>query len=183
MVWNLDEQHPLRRLFAGLVEQVFFVDLGLCDPRMTDYLSGLLVEFVHVDHIYRLRDVDGQVIREVSRMEAEAHLGEAVEDKTRASIINRYIGDFTLFWAGVYPESLRPRLAGVDRLSEFVLQGKRSYGIAGELSHEHADPPPALLRRLSEEFEVCVHGLQLVRSGWERLAQQARRDPRSRGSN
>ncbi len=168
MVWSVPDDHPLRRLFAGLVEQVFFSDLGICDPRVTDYVSGLLVEFVHVDHIYRLRNVDGQVIREVSRIEADARLADVAPRAARDCVVHRYIGDFTLFWTGVYPESLRPRLSGSDRMQEFLLQGKRSYEIAGELSDASGDPPAAVLLALSKEFESCVHGLHLVRTGWER---------------
>lgn len=170
MLWRVFDDEQLRRLFSGLTEQVFFSELGVCNPRLTDYLSALLLEFVHVDRIYRLRGVDGSTIREVSRMEAEGFLGQDVDHTTRVRTINRYIGDFTLFWAGVYPENLRARREGADRLSEYLLQGKRSYGIAGELSESGAEPPGEILLQLSQEFETCVHGLQLVRRGWERLA-------------
>lgn len=102
MVSRITSRHPLRRLFRGLVEQVFMAELGVCDTRLTDYLSALLGDFVHVDAIYRLRTVDGEVIREVSRAEAEAYLGPEVDGTCRTRLINRYIGDFTLFWTGVY---------------------------------------------------------------------------------
>lgn len=160
---RLEEGRKLQQLFAGIVEQVFESDLGLCSPRLTDYLAALLAEFVHIDRIYRLRNVDGEVIREVSRMEAEGLLGGDVSGSNRRWLINRYIGDFTLFWTGVYPENLRPRHAGVDRLGEYLLQGKRSYGIASELARPGSQPDAALLRELSLEFEACVHGLQRVR--------------------
>jgi hypothetical protein len=169
MVSKISPGHPLRRLFGGLVEQVFMTEMGICDTRLTDYLSAMLGDFVHVDAIFRLQTVDGEVIREVSRAEAEAYLGPEIDGTLRRRLINQYIGDLTLFWAGVYPESLRPRTAGVDRLGEYVLQGRRSYGIASELSGEQAEPPAALLRKLSDEFESCVHGLQLVRAGWQQL--------------
>jgi len=169
MVAKIPKGHPLRVLFAGLVEQVFMAELGICDVRLTDYLGELLADFVHMDAIYRFRTVDGEVIRDVSRAELEAHLGPDVSGKARARIIHRHIGDFTLFWAGVYPESLSARRCGVSRLHEYLLQGRRSYGIASELSDEHQDPPGGLLRQLSEEIECCAHGLHLVRMGWEQL--------------
>lgn len=165
----LDPGHPLRKLFSGLVEHVFQSELGICNPRLTDYVGDVLVDFVHVDEIYRVRDIDGAWIREFSRIEADAALGPEIAGSARTRLINRYIGDFTLFWAGVYPENLRPRHnAGVDRLLEFLLQGKRSYGIAGELSTPESLPSGEVLLQLSEEFEACVHGLRLVREGWER---------------
>jgi hypothetical protein len=162
--------HPLRRLFAGLVEQVFNVDIGICDPGLTDYLGELLTDFVHVDRIFALRTVTDEVIREVSRMEAEANLGGDMDDTHRRRLINKYIGDFTLFWAGVYPENLRPRRqGGVSRLDAYLVQGKRSYGIASELTGAHEQPPAEVLQRLSRQFEFCVHGLSLVRASWDRL--------------
>jgi hypothetical protein len=171
MDWRISAGHPLARLFQGTVEQVFQSEVGLCDPRLTDYLGGMLLEFVHMDRIYALRTVDGGVIREVSRFEADAYLGEGVSGTVRTRVINRFIGDFTLFWAGVYPEALQPRNAGADRLREFLLQGKRSYGIASELSESDTYPPGDLLRALSIEFEACVHGLNLVRAAWHAHAQ------------
>lgn len=175
MVSKIAKGHPLRRLFGGLVEQVFMTELGICDPRLTDYVGGLLGDFVHVDAIFRLRTVDGTVIREISQAEADAYLGPEVGGTLRRRLINRYIGDFTLFWSGVYPESLRRR-RGVDRLHEYVVQGRRCYGIASELSDEQVEPPAALLRKLSEEFESCVHGLHLVRESWRQVAPTARHD-------
>jgi hypothetical protein len=173
MLPKIPQSHPLRRLFGGLVEQVFMTEMGICDTRLTDYLSALLSEFVHVDAIFRLHTVDGEVIREVSRVEAEAYLGPEVDGTLRARLVNRYIGDFTLFWTGVYPEGLRCRAGRTDRLHEYLLQGRRSYGIASELSTDQAEPPAALLRRLSAEFEACMHGLHLVREGWQQLGASA----------
>jgi hypothetical protein len=167
----MDERgSALRRLFDGLVEQIFMVDLGMCDPALTGYLGDMLADFVHVDRIYRLRTVDHTVIRELSQMEALADLGPDLDETRRRRLINKYIGDFTLFWTGVYPEHLRPRPGVVSRLEAYLLQGKRSYGIASELTREHDRPPAEILHRLSEQFEYCVHGLQLVRAGWEQLS-------------
>ncbi len=162
--------HPLRRLFSGLVEQAFMVEVGLCDPRLTDYLSGLLAEFVHIDQIFRLRTINDEVIRDVARMETDAALGPDISEHDRRRVLNRYIGDFTLFWTGVYPESLRPRRPhGVDRLAAYVAVGKRSYGIASELTGATDEPPAEVLAQLSDQFEYCVHGLHLVRAGWEQI--------------
>src|SRR5262245_28526059 len=111
MMSRISREHPLRKLFGGLVDQVFTAELGICNTRVTDYLGDLLCDFVHMDQIYRLQRLDGEAIREVSRMEAEAIMPMA-ETAGRTRLINRYIGDFTLFWAGVYPEHLRPGRQG-----------------------------------------------------------------------
>ncbi|MFO0839682.1 MAG: hypothetical protein U1D55_14290 [Phycisphaerae bacterium] len=165
---QINGEHPLRRLFRGLIEQVFHVDLGLCDPAVTEYLTELMVDFVHIDRIYRLHDASGDTIRELSRMEADAQLGASIDGSLRTRLINRYIGDFTLFWVGVYPEGLRVCPRAGSRLTEYMLVGKRSYGIASELSDNQASPSGALLKQLSQEFECCVHGLNRVRECWRK---------------
>jgi len=167
MISNIGPDHPLRKLFSGLVEQVFMTEIGICDTRLTDYLSNMLGDFIHIDAIFQLRTVTGDQIREISRAEAEAFLGPEISGTHRTRMINRYIGDFTLFWTGVYPECLRTR--GVDRLREYIVLGRRSYGIAGELSDDRSAPPGNLLLMLSEEFESCAHGLHLVREGWRQI--------------
>ena len=45
----------LRRQFAALTEQTFQVDLGVVDPPLTDYLVELLIRFVRMDGIFRVR--------------------------------------------------------------------------------------------------------------------------------
>jgi len=169
---SIPAHHPLRRLFTGLVEQVFYADMGVCDPRLTEYLSGLLIDFVHIDRIYALRDARGRRIEEVAEMATEAFFGPHVSPSQHKRLVHKHIGDFTLFWTGVYPEGLR-RLRSArrkDHLIDYLQQGKRSYAIASALSAPADSPPPKLLRRLSENFEFCVHGLRLVRKGWERLS-------------
>ncbi len=171
MSLTLGTSEELRKLFGGLVEQVFMVDIGICDTRLTGYLAEMLGKFIHMDRIYRLHDVDDRAIRELARMEAEAVLGADGDETRRRRLIHKHIGDFTLFWSGVYPENLRPRRqGGLDRFATYLLQGKRSYDIAGELTAVKELPPAEVLRELSAQFECCVYGLHLVRAGWEQLS-------------
>ncbi|MFQ6047980.1 MAG: hypothetical protein ACE5K7_01280 [Phycisphaerae bacterium] len=162
--------HPLGRFFRGLVEQTFYVDLGMCDPQLAGYLSGLLTQFVHIDQIFALRNATGRRIEDVAEMVSEAYLGPGVSEAVRRRIVHRHIGDFTLFWTGVYPEGLRRLRAPQrkDHLVDYLQQGKRSYAIASDLTPAEQEPSAQLLRRLSEKFEFCVYGLGLVRKGWER---------------
>jgi hypothetical protein len=77
------------------------------------------------------------------------------------------VGDFTLFWTGVYPEALSKlqRSGSPDHLLDFQRQGKRSYYLASTL--EEGDQAP-ILRRLSDQFELCAFGLSRVRREWEK---------------
>ena len=45
----IGSNHPLRRLFAGMVEHAFCAEVGMCSPRLTSYMADLLVNFTHID--------------------------------------------------------------------------------------------------------------------------------------
>ncbi len=163
--------HPIRRLFAGLTEHTFQAMLGVADPLLVDYLSGLLSRFIHQDEILRLRDARGRRLEEVADMMLEA---EAMppEGRTRREVY-RHIGDFTLFWTGVYPEALR-RMQSIlckDHFIDYCEQGKRSYYIASTFESDPYQEEAPVLRRLSQEFELCAFGLSQVRHEWERFGQ------------
>lgn len=161
--------HPLRRLFAGLTEQTFVEVLGIGDPPLVDYLSILLSRFIHMDAIYRLCNAQGRRLEEVADMMLEAE-SMPPEGRTRREVY-RHIGDFTLFWTGVYPEMLQ-RLRSVLRKDHFIdycEQGKRSYYIASTFKQAPYQDEAPVLRRLSDEFELCAYGLNQVRREWERL--------------
>lgn len=168
---SIREDHPLRRLFKGLVENAFCTEVGLCDPALTDYLIDLLVNFVRLDELYALRDAAGRRLDQVGDMLASLTCGTDGAREEDELLVYRHIGDFALFWSGVYPEHLRHSrgIAFKDRLLDYVQQGKRSYGIASRLADENASPPASLFGRLSSEFEFCCHGLGLVRRGWEQV--------------
>lgn len=172
-MWAPSPDHPLRRLFAGLTEQTFITTLGVADPGLTDYLSLLLTRFIHMDAIYRLSNLQGKRLEEVAEMVIEAEAMPA-EGKTRREI-HRHIGDFTLFWAGVYPEALK-RLRSIlsrDHFIDYCAQGKRSYYIASTFEDDCYREEAPVLRRLSQEFELCAYGLSQVRLHWQRQAGDA----------
>ena len=168
-MWNPPLEHPLRRLFAGLAEHAFFSHLGVADPPLIDYLSGLLTRFVHNDDLYRLRGTSGQPLTELAEMVIEAERLPA-GGRTRRDYY-RHIGDFALFWTGVYPEAVeRMRNRGKDAFFSYTAQGKRGYLLTSRMEEEqHHDAEADLFRRLSEQFEVCAIGLREVRREWEEL--------------
>ena len=167
MLWDPPTDHPLRRMFSGYAEHTFQQNFGLADPPLIDYLSGLLCRFLHSDAIHRLKDGHGRPIEQVAEMVAE--VADLPASPTRREV-HRHIGDFALFYTGVYPEALR-KLKAVDRLDYFIdycSQGKRSYAIAGEFDREPFRAESAVLLRLADEFELCAYGLRQVRAEWER---------------
>ena len=167
-MWSLKPDHPLRRLFAGLTEHTFIDTLGLGDPPLVDYLSELLSRFIHMDDIFRLKSAGGKRLEEVVEMVIEAEALPA-QGRTRREF-HRHVGDFTLFWTGVYPEALQ-RLKSVlskDHFIDYCEQGKRSYYIASTFEEDPYQAEAPVLRRLSQEFEICAYGLTQVRHEWER---------------
>ncbi len=159
------ENHPLKQLFAGLVEHAFHTELGICDPAVADYVSDLLIEFVHVDNIAAAVDVGGRPISEVAEIVGHWEAADELPVRLRNRRVHQRLGDYTLFWTGVFPEGVRRSRGPTwrDRMSEFVVLGKRSYAIASELTRPDEEPPAVLLRRMSDGFETCVHGLGIVR--------------------
>src|SRR5262245_38793801 len=154
MTREVPESHPLHRMFRGLAEHTFLAELGIGDPKLVGYVAGLLARFVPAANPWRLRDARGERLTEVAAMIAEA---EATADDDRRRDCHRHVGDYTLFWTGVYPEAL-PRLRSpdsADRLIDYQQQGKRSYYLAS--TYEGDEAP--VLRRLSVEFELCAFGL------------------------
>ena len=160
----------LRRLFTGLVEQTFQSDLAIADPSLTDYLAELLCRFVRYDALYRIRDAAGRRLNEIADMIMEAECRVA---RPRREVY-RHIGDFTLFWSGVYPEALSKLQSAPtkDHLLDYCQEGKRSYYIASTYDDEPYAKEAPVLRRLSDQFELCGFGLNRVRREWESLADQ-----------
>jgi hypothetical protein len=159
-------QVPLYRFFSGLAEYTFQTRLGVADPPLVEYLATLLCRFIHNDAIYRVRNPAGRRLEEVAEMllEAEARLGESRRE------VHRHIGDFTLFWTGVYPESLRrlQRQSRLDHFLDYCEQGKRAYYIASTIEADDKADENEVLQRLSHEFELCAYGLSELRREWER---------------
>ncbi|MCA9106791.1 MAG: hypothetical protein R3B96_23560 [Pirellulaceae bacterium] len=160
-----ETEHRLTRFFAGVTEYTFESQLGVPDPELIDYVSTLLIRFLRNDQAVP-RSVVGKPLLELPEMVEEAghRLGEAQRK------IHRQIGDFTLFWAGMFPESLRKtnRAGEHDQFSEYCLQGKLSYLAAARIEPSvEPDVPNDLLARLGERFELCAYGLREIRREWE----------------
>ena len=160
-----DRNELLRRFFAGVTEHAFAVRMGVADPPLVDYVAEMLVRFVRNDAMYGMRSPRGERLMQVADMlaEAQARQGSA---RRRA---HRHIGDFTLFWLGVYPEiAKRMRQERADSLIDYRDQGKRNYLLASTLPPAVEEPATdEVLNRLSDNFELCVYGLGEVRRQWE----------------
>lgn len=155
----------LRRLFGSLVERAFLQTLGVYESQVADYLADVLADFAHMQQVYKIKDLQGRTLQEVADMLLHADVRLEATSFNREREVHKHIGDFTLFWAGVYPEAL-PRLQAQtrrDHLLDYVQQGKNSYAIAASHDYGEYRREAPTLRKLSEEFELCLFGLHSVR--------------------
>jgi hypothetical protein len=173
----ISSNHPLRQLFGAIVHQTFANYVGVAAPGVPEYLTNVLVEFTHVDSIYRLRDARGRRLEEVAEMLVEGDVRLSATSFEREREVHKHIGDFALFWTGVYPEMLRYFRAATrrDHLLDYVEQGRASYRIASTFNYGPYEAEAPVLRALAEEFERCMVGLNMVRRELDGL-----RDPQIR---
>ncbi|MFN4033626.1 MAG: hypothetical protein ACK4ME_08440 [Fimbriimonadales bacterium] len=171
----LDRNLSLQQLFGELVERAFALSLRWDDRQVMRYLTNLLTEFAHIDSLYRLRDLRGRPLQEVAEMLYYADIRLGAQSFYQEREVHRHIGDFTLFWTGVYPEAL-PRLRASlrkDHLIDYVKQGKESYRLVSLFDIGEWREEAPMFRRLSENFEVAMQGLHAVRQLWEQMAHES----------
>ncbi|MDA0285538.1 MAG: hypothetical protein O3B86_19515 [Planctomycetota bacterium] len=167
MIPLVTSEDSLRRLFSALTEHTFQVDLGVADPVLTDYLVEMLVRFTRSAEMYRFRDVEGRPLVEVVDMVSEARQRESKPQRE----LHRHIGDYTLFWSGVFPEALHQLQAvdNKDHLIDYEQQGRESYFIASKFKDDPYGEEAPILRRLSQDFDLVRFGLNRIRQDWDRL--------------
>ena len=166
----ISPNHPLRRLFAEQVMRELHAD-----REVTGYVSALLIDFVHVDHLYRIRNSRGKRLEEVGEMLVESNPLLDAASFERERQVRKHIGDYTLFLTGMFPEyvaTLPRRGLRLDGLIDYVKAGKESYRIVGAFDQFEYRREAPLFRRLAEQFEYCVHGLNRVKSNLEGLRQE-----------
>lgn len=168
------EGHPLRLLFGELIRKSFYHDLHLYDHEVAGYLSDLLMEFLRTDRLYKIRNSRGQRLEEVGEMLIESHPLLEADSFGREREVRKHIGDYVLFLTGLFPASLprRRRSVRLDYWVDYVKAGKESYGIVAKFDQfEYRNVAP-LFRRLSENFELYIYGLNRVRDSLRKMESQ-----------
>ena len=166
--------HPLRKLFTELVSRRLYRDAGVCDPAIAEYISALLTDFAHVKNLYRIRNARGRRLEEVGEMLIESNPlleGRSFDHERQ---VRKHVGDYTLFLAGLFPEyvaTLPRRGIRLDSFIDYLRAGKESYRIVSFFDQFEYRREAPLFRRLSEQFETCVYGLNLVKSDLESYQQ------------
>ena len=167
----IPETHPLERLFAELVGQHFALEIGIRNPEVVGYVAHLLTEFCDVEQLTKIRNAAGRPLADVGEMllESDPIYGPAPSfDRERQ--VRKHIGDYSLFFAGMFPKSInrfRLRRQRLESYVEWMKAGKESYYIVSKFEFfEYAKVAP-LFAQLSEKFEDCVYGLNIVKNELE----------------
>src|SRR2546422_8348713 len=153
---DIPRDHPIRLLFQRLTERGMG-QLNLHDPDTIQYVTNLLTEFVQIENMYRIKDESGRRLQHIFDILTQA--GAEISSELRRDYY-KHLGDLTLFNLGLFPESLTygRRTVSPDYYAE---TGRRSYTIVAEM-----DSSPCgtrVYRKLSEQFEQCVVGLNWVK--------------------
>jgi hypothetical protein len=169
----IPEAHPLQQLFQDLVRRHYAEEIGIRDPQIIAYVSHLLAEFCEADQVFKIRNAYERPLDDVGEMllESDPIYGPAPSfDRERQ--VRKHIGDYTLFFAGMFPESInhvRLRRQRLENFVEWIKAGKESYYIVSKFEHfEYAKVAP-LFATLAKNFEGCVYGLNMVKNDLEEM--------------
>jgi hypothetical protein len=159
-------EHPIRDLFAEALHRNLSVRLGLSDEQVETYLTDLLIEFMHRDRIFAIRDAAGRRVESIAAMLAEGDVRLNAQSFEREREVHKHVGDYLLFCGGMFPELLEAEsnVIDIDR------QGRESYFIASTFSHQPYQCEAPLLGKLSAEFPAYRYGLRLVRDSIQKAA-------------
>ena len=165
----LSSDHPIRAFFATALHECLSDELGLGyngAEEVESYLVDMLVRFLHQDGLHAIRDAEGRRIMKISELMAEGDVRLRADSFERERQVHRHIGDFLLFWSGMFPESVEVMASefGLDAMLDPVDQGRTSYRVASTFDHPPYEQEAAIFRHLSDGFEDYRFGLTLVRS-------------------
>ena len=164
----IPESHPLERFFLELVERHYSHDIGLRNPQISNYVANLLTEFCQADQLRKIHDAAERPLDDVGAMllESDPVFGNAPSfDRERQ--VRKHIGDYALFFTGMYPESInkwRLRRNRMESFVDFVKTGKESYYIVSKFDVFECKKVAPLFQQLSAHFEDCVYGLNMVKN-------------------
>jgi hypothetical protein len=166
--------NPLQQFFEELVSRNYSsASVGLSDAEVCGYVANMLCEFCEAEQLFRLHNAAGRPLSDVGEMllEADPVYGECPSfDRERQ--VRKHIGDYTLFFTGLFPESInhyRLRRQRIENFVDIMKAGKESYYIVSKFEFfEYAKVAP-LFARLSREFERCVYGLNMVKNDLQEM--------------
>jgi hypothetical protein len=169
----IEESHPLQQMFQDLVGRHYAEEIGIRDPQIVAYVSHLLAEFCDADQLYKIHNAANRPLADVGEMllESDPIYGPAPSfDRERQ--VRKHIGDYTLFFAGMFPESInhfRLRRHRLENFVDWIKAGKESYYVVSKFEHFEYTKVAPLFAMLAKNFEGCVYGLNMVKNDLEEM--------------
>ncbi len=164
----LSADHPLRKLFRKALD-FGFRENPADKPGVGAYIEEqILCEFIHTDNLCKIKDAAGKPLEDVADLIAEGDVRLNAQSFNREFEVHKHIGDYTLFMLGMFPLALARKsgrefslgriiVPGSTLYEHYLLQGKRSYGLAAEFAERE------LFLELSTNFILYRNVLELVR--------------------
>jgi hypothetical protein len=164
----ISADHPLRKLFRKALD-FGFQENPADKTGVVSYLEEqILCEFIHIDNLYKIKDAAGKLLEDVADLLAEGDVRLNASSFSKEFEVHKHIGDYTLFMLGMFPMALSRRsgkefilgriiVPGSTLYEHYLLQGRRSYGLASEFSERE------LFLELSTNFLLYRNVLELVR--------------------
>jgi hypothetical protein len=169
----IPESHLLRDFFLDLVSRHYAETIVLRDPEVSGYVANMLTDFCEDEQLHKIRDSAGRPLHDVGEMLLESDpIYGAAPSFDRERQVRKHIGDYTLFFTGMFPESInsyRLRRNRLESFIDFIQAGRESYYIVSKFDYfEYAKVAP-LFRKMAENFEECVVGLNMVKNDLQEM--------------
>ncbi|HLH75361.1 MAG TPA: hypothetical protein VKV28_01020 [Candidatus Binataceae bacterium] len=146
----------LKPFFLELVGRSFS-QLQVGDREVANYVSTVLADFSRRDNWLRLRDAQGRQLDSAVEMWLQT-VESGERDAHQERELRKYIGDYSLFMAGVF----RAFVQRQGRLDSYLAQGSRSYHAVYELDAADLRPGFTLFEELSRGFERYAGALDYM---------------------
>jgi len=172
---DISDDHPIRHFFVEAIHDSFSRELGMRNAEdVESYIGNMLVDFIDIDNVFDIHDMFGQPVESVTDMLLEGDILELAASFDREREVHRHIGDFLLFWSGLFPEFLKQMKAPGSRdvLLDPIKQGRFSYYVVSTFEHGSYAHEAPIFKKLSNNFETYRYGLGLVRASFEGFALQ-----------
>jgi hypothetical protein len=152
---ELPENHPLKKIFRTFTERGL-AQASIRDQDLLIYLANMLVEFLWIENLYNLRDVEGRRMKSLLDILVQANEAEM----PRKRDYYKHLGDYSLFMLGMFPEYIT-RSRRTLSPSWYKDTGRAGYQIAGDLDENTWRIQ--VFRKLADKFDYCVISLHWVR--------------------
>ncbi|MBI4209463.1 MAG: hypothetical protein HY538_07145 [Deltaproteobacteria bacterium] len=148
---SLTTEKDLGEYFGGLVTQALQSQKAQTLPVVKQYIISLLLDYSRTENLYPKDQEEALAFRWLHALTAE--FGERVKSL-------KQMGDFTLFVAGFFPDSLSRKLIDVDY---YMALGGKAYGCLSQIfTHYHPMKTDELFGDLSHRFSLFVDVLSEV---------------------